>query len=487
MRKLLLASAATVGMIGTAAAQAPMAAPVPTEMLGVPSQPSTYLGGNNSLNQDGGPMAQGPSTPTPGTMVVHLNGRVWGYLGVQGGTASVIGGNKLAPEQFIGYFRFYPGVDAMATNGLRYGAIVEIRQNFIGQAYGLSITPAAGVTNGGAGGNYSTSPSGDSSASTLYLRREAVYFGSNQLGIVRIGQDDGPFSQFDNGVTTFQFGTGAWNGDAPDNMPGGGYVNFPFWSGIGAEYAVSKGVYFSPRFAGFDFAASFAPNNGANNASACGVAASGCDAVSTAVNNNFGGENRPTNWYEMMARYQGSFGGLGIYGIFGYSGSGHVNVTGATPGGIGAGGLAGAAKYTGFNTWDGGLAFTYAGVTVGGNVLWGSFNNQVQLKPDGVGSPNAVAWVGGAQYAIGPWTFDASYLNYQYQGALITGKNLSQRYDDGLAVGMQYAVAPGMIGYAEYLYGQEHQGGVSIITGAAGSANNDVHEQSLVVGTRIQW
>ncbi len=115
---------------------------------------------------------------------------------------------------------------------------------------------------------------------------------------MRIGQDDGPFSQFDNGVTTFQFGTGAWNGDAPDNMPGGGYVNFPFWSGIGAEYAVSKGVYFSPRFAGFDFAASFEPNTGANNASGCAVAGAGCDAVSTAVTNNFGGENRPTNWYE---------------------------------------------------------------------------------------------------------------------------------------------------------------------------------------------
>ena len=43
------------------------------------------------------------------------------------------------PEQFIGYFRLYPGVDALATNGLRYGAIVEIRQNFIGQSYGLNI------------------------------------------------------------------------------------------------------------------------------------------------------------------------------------------------------------------------------------------------------------------------------------------------------------------------------------------------------------
>ena len=31
--------------------------------------------------------------------------------------------------------------------------------------------------------------------------------------------------------------------------------------------------------------------------------------------NSFGGENRPTNWYEFMGRYQGSFGGLGVYGI----------------------------------------------------------------------------------------------------------------------------------------------------------------------------
>ena len=35
-----------------------------------------------------------------------------------------------------------------------------------------------------------------------------------------------------------------------------------------------------------------------------------------------------------MGRYQGNFGGLGIYGILGYSGSGHVHVWGSTPGGI---------------------------------------------------------------------------------------------------------------------------------------------------------
>jgi len=45
----------------------------------------------------------------------------------------------------------------------------------------------------------------------------------------------------------------------------------------------------------------------------------------------FGGENRPTNWYEVMGRYQGNFGGLGVYGILGYSGSGHVHVWGRDP------------------------------------------------------------------------------------------------------------------------------------------------------------
>jgi hypothetical protein len=487
MRKLLLASAATVGLVGTAVAQTP---PAPTEMLGIPSQPSTYLGGNNALNSDGGPLPAGPNTPTPGTMTVHLNGRVWGYFGVQGGSASNVQGNKVNPYQMIGYFRLYPGMDALATNGLRYGGIVEIRQNYIGQAYGLNITAPAGTSNPGAGGANAASPSAGSSASTLYVRRAAVYFGSDQVGIVRIGQDDGPFSQFDNGVTTFQFGTGAWNGDAPDNLLTGGIATtFPFWSGVGNEYDPSKVAYFSPRFAGFDLGVSFAPSNATNSASACPVAGAGCVAVSSvnpsaaAAGTLFGGENRPTNWYEVMGRYQGNFGGLGIYGILGYSGSGHVRVAGSTPGGLGVGSTTTA--YDGFSVGDGGLALTYAGFTVGGNVLWGAYNGQVNLKPQG--GVNAVAWVGGAQYAIGPLTIAASYLNYQSQGSAVM-INKSQSYFDGLAAGITYSIAPGLNAYAEYLYGQSHQGGVSQLTGATGtSANNDQHGQSFIIGTRVQW
>ena len=491
MRKLLLASAATVGLVGTAVAQTP---PAPTEMLGIPSQPSTYLGGNNSLNSDGSALPAAPNTPTPGTMTIHLNGRVWGYLGVQGGSSSSVGGNKVNPEQFIGYFRLYPGVDALATNGLRYGAIVEIRQNYAGQTYGLNITAPSGTSNPGAGGAYSSSASGSSCASTLYVRREAVYMGSDQVGIVRIGQDDGPFSQFDNGVTTFQFGTGAFNGDAPDNLVGDGIFVFPFFSGVGNEYTPSKAAYFSPRFAGFDFGVSFAPNNAPNSASTCPVAGAGCVAVSTATTGTFGGENRATNWYEAMARYQGNFGGLGIYGILGYTGSGHVHVWGSTPGGTPVGGASTApVGYNGFSVGDGGLALTYAGFTVGGNVLWGAFNGQVQLKPQG--GADAVAWTAGAQYAIGPLTLDAVYLNYQSQGSAVM-VNRSQSYNSGVGAGVTYSIAPGLNAYAEYLYMQTHQGGVNQITGSTGtqttgapgtSANNDWHGQSFIIGTRVQW
>jgi len=50
--------------------------------------------------------------------------------------------------------------------------------------------------------------------------------------------------------------------------------------------------------------------------------------------------------------------------------------------------------YSGFSVGDGGLALTYAGFTIGGNVLWSADDGQVSLQPQG--GVNAIAWVGGA-------------------------------------------------------------------------------------------
>ena len=99
------------------------------------------------------------------------------------------------------------------------------------------------------------------------------------------------------------------------------------------------------------------------------------------------------------------------------------------------------AAYNGFSVGDGGLALTYAGFTVGGNVLWGAFNGQVGLKPQG--GVNAVAWVGGVQYAVGPLTIAATYMNYQSQGAAAM-INKSQSYNDGIVRRCQlFRVRPG--------------------------------------------
>ena len=474
MRKFLLASAATlgatVGLTGIAAAQMTGGTPGPMPMgvMSMPVQPPPYLGGNNSLNSDGSALPSSPVAPTPGSMVIHLNGRVWFYGSFQGGSGYSVSGpagtsNKLSPFGFTGYARLYPGMDALATNGLRYGGIMEIRQNFV----------APGTGGGSLVGANSSGASGQSSGSTMYFRREAVYIGSDSVGIFRLGQDDGPISQFDGGVTTFQnFDASNWNGDGPNLQVGNTQPTWPFWSGIGNEYTISKAVYLSPTFAGFDFGLSYAPNNSVNTGSAfCPVAGPGCQGLttSTAAGDSF----RATNMVEIMGRYRGTFSGLGIYAEGGYVGSGHVHSS------LPAGDLA-----DGFSVGDMGLALTYAGFTVGGHTIFGNFNGQVGLQPKG--APAAVAWIAGVQYTTGPWTMGTSWFNYQSQGATAL-VHVSQRYENGFDIGGTYAIAPGLTAYAGYSYGARHQGGVDFIAGAFGPLNNTVHTQNVLIGTRVQW
>ena len=60
----------------------------------------------------------------------------------------------------------------MATNGLRYGAAIEVRQNFTGQI----------------SSNTSSGASGYCSLQTLYVRRAFMYVAGEQWGIVRFGR-----------------------------------------------------------------------------------------------------------------------------------------------------------------------------------------------------------------------------------------------------------------------------------------------------------
>ena len=242
MRKLLLATAAvvgaSVGTMGLAAAQTAM--PVQSLQGNVVTPASgnfaSVYGDNNYMN---GNVLKGPvANPTPGTMVIRLGLRFdieasanWSNLdtysgpGPAGSGSTTAGARKLSPVQFQEYVRIYPGMDAMAANGLRYGAAVEIRQNWA----------AAPQSETGANGG-----SGYTSTQTLFVRRAFAYVAGDQWGIVRLGEMDGVLGTFDEGGAT----TGVFlapsgtivGGDLQTASPSNAWMTPYFGAQSGNEY-----------------------------------------------------------------------------------------------------------------------------------------------------------------------------------------------------------------------------------------------------------
>src|ERR1700712_1815001 len=182
MRKILLASAALCGgTAGLAFAQTPAA---PSQgQLAAPYGAGPATNNNNNAwgiaNTPSGSTAAGPlstiyapntlAVPTPGTVVIRLNGRVEADVTANftsvDRSVNATGaptGFKLNPVGISSYMRLYPGFDGMAANGLRYGAAVELRENF-GAGNATTFGNNTGAT--------ATSPSGNSSGETVFVRR----------------------------------------------------------------------------------------------------------------------------------------------------------------------------------------------------------------------------------------------------------------------------------------------------------------------------
>ena len=487
MRKLLLASAATVGvsagMLGVAYAQAPATA---VAVAPVKPQKQTIQveaggsGANSNNNYQAATLPGGVANPTPGTMVVRLNGRLWTEIGIGGGSGFVNGSFKANPYSIGTYFRLYPGVDAMATNGLRYGAQAEIRENFRALSTGGNTTVGSGnnaiATTGQTGGSPLTS------GQTLYVRRAFVYLSGANWGLVRMGQTDGVTGTFDNGITTGQqSGQGLWNGDAPAFVGGAGAVTYPWLTQQGAEYGTNKIFYLSPQFAGFDFGFDWAPNNG-NQEGGGYTAASGVPALSSSA--VLGDGARFTNMYKAGVRYQGTFGPVALYGFGAYIGSGHVQYTGAAP----LPAVPGATyngKFKNLSAGFVGAEVTFAGFSFGGAWQGGQYNETMALEPEN--GTGANAWSINLSWSSGPYTLGTTYYQFDDQGS-VSLAGFSQQHQNAFGIGADYQAAPGLLFYAEYLYGQKHQGGFNYFTGASGSPfNNNTHTQALLVGTQVGW
>jgi len=524
MRKYLMASAATLGavaMAGAASAQtttitttAPPAAPPAYTQGLIPTNAVNIGGANNNNNYQADFLQGGVVNPTPGTMVIHLNVGVVEEMSLQsssfttfhqagtaapnGPTFATAGGTyKQNPQSFQGYVRIYPGMDAMATNGLRYGAGVEIRENW------GATTPAGGSLN-------STSSSSVTSNQTIFIRRAFVYAAGANWGLVRLGQADGVLGIFDNGVTSMQSvsPSGGMNGsDVQTPIVSNAYMPFPFFAQNGIEYGNDKIVYLSPSFAGVDVGLEYAPSN--NNAEEQGLCTNGTTTnpktggvlgvnaatCSTTSSSPLPGDAiRYTNQFEVGARYQGTLGPVAILAHGSYMGSGIVDYTGGTalggPAGItattfGPGKWNG--KYKPLSFFQGGVAVTVAGLTFGGLVNTGALNNNGQGSPEPNGGVSQTAFIIGFQYNIGAFSAGLAYEQADSQGsANLVG--ISQRHEWGINPGVNYLVAPGLKVFAEYFYGQRHQGDFNFATGSAGSsAYNDVKGQAFLVGSRVYW
>jgi hypothetical protein len=483
MRKILLASAAMVGAAGLAQAQ-PTAMPMaPTQGMTATQSAGNPPAGVNTSNNGAAKATPGAvANPLPGTVVIHFNGRI--LVGALAGWSSTdkftsaAGSFKVSPVGITSYMRLYTGIDGLTTNGLRYGAGVELRQNF--------GTPASSTAG--------TNASAFSSQNTVFVRRSFGYVANDNVGILRFGITDGVIGLYDAGVTSFQFlPSGNLNGgdlNATAGTTSASVPASPIFGNAGNEYDNAKLLYLSPQFAGFDFGFQWAPSttNHFSQAGNCTVASSACPELTASTLPIDGA--RIINQTVVGVRYQGSLGPLGVLAFGAYEFGGHVKYNGAfipQPTSFAAAGAltaGGTGRYENPSFGYIGTAISFAGVTFGGNVVFGDVNGQGGLKP--TGGATQVAWLAGAKYTAGPLTVGAvgEIVDSQGDPRLV---GLSQRHEAAISTGVGYTVAPGMIAWAEYVYQQRHQGGFSFATGAPGATFNDVRSQGVQLGTTIFW
>jgi hypothetical protein len=508
MRKLLMASAALLGASGgLAVAQTPIPAHPNQGQLAAPYGAGPSANNNNNAwgtaNTPTGSSVAGPlstiyapnidAVPAPGTIVIRLNGRVevdltaiYTSVDKSINALGVPTGYKLNPLGVSSYMRIYPGFDGLAANGLRYGAAIELRENF-----GAADRTFANTATGGA----ANSPSANDSGQTVFVRRAFTYLAADKVGIVRLGQTDGVIGLFDNCIFTTQCwdaGLGNFNGGVPvDAMgPGGPQVPFVWLAQAGAEYDNNKVVYLSPQYFGFDFGIQYSPNMG--NTNQMGGLSVGCQqAGSTCINVSSG--NDATRWLNQVAggiRYQQTFGFVDFkaYGFAETAGKENLATTAyTTPAQVRAGtGSALTLRYDNLAFYKGGIAITAFNVTAAADYIGGNVNQQLAMRPDGGAPMSAV--VTGLTYANGPLVLGAEVGIVDNQGdARLSG--VSQRHQFEVAFGGNFKLAPGLQVAAEYMYTQNHQGGFDFSQGTLGAEGRtvDAHGQGFALATVLTW
>jgi len=423
----------------------------------------------------GGANAQPVQPVAPATIVVHMNGYFQFGLDDVGSSYNSVNGNKLNPVTTNGEFRLYPGFDAMTVNGIEYGAKIETRVTF---------------SDGGKGATSSSNST--AGTSSLYVRRAYGYIGTEDYGYVRYGQTDGAFTLLQTGVIE-QFGDGAQFASTDSTslyvVPTKAIPGEFIYADQGALYTTDKVVLISPSYeepymgGKLSAMASYEPNsNGLKEGYAtCSVAGATCAAASS-LN---GASYTSTNAKER----QNTFDVAGQYALkaFGFNSKASVGFLDGSP-----------IRYTGaynpaynldrLQVMQVGLQTTYKGlfldgdaITVGANAKWGQTLDGYAPKP--VGTRDAVGYIVGGNYVVGPYVVGASFWDGQSAGNYLPGAKEARTLSEyGLSAGGNYVIGKDMSLYLQYMYGHSHQPGNGNFTN-----KNNSQMQMVSIGSTLKW
>ena len=269
------------------------------------------------------------------------------------------------------------------------------------------------------------------------------YYGyvSGTWGRVEAGAVDGAADR----LTVFapsDFGTGGFAGEYTDFITTSVGGSTFFFNGINEIAGIDdlykafdsddqlKLTYFSPRFAGFQFGASFAPDGAedvgvgtANRNTRLGTD----DVVGTAL-----GVSGFENIYELAVNYVAEYSSVGVAASGSYVGGSAKDPI-----------LTGGTEFEDLSAYALGLNLSYAGFTVGGGYV---NNGNSGYASNAAFDDEGKGWNLGLQYATGPFVVGANALFAENEGSAVTSGNSEL---NAYSVGTTFIVAPGFSTFVE--------------------------------------
>ena len=310
-----------------------------------------------------------------------------------------------------------------ADNGLEYGMYVEFD---VGQTES-SNTGAADEAN--------------------------AFFKGAALGTIELGGQDGAATRMSVYMPK-SWGTGGADGsyDGVDEFAASGIVGQDFSLGD-----ANKITYMSPKFNGFDFGISFAPDSGEGE---------DVDGQNLRLKASGAGSTSRESELQTALRYSGKFDQVGVTVGATYVRASYTQARAAN---------ASSDVFESLNGWQAGVKLAFGGFSVGGGYL--NMGDAALAKTaTGAFKNDAKSWNAGIQYSTGPWIVGANFMDEQREGSTTTSGDDEAR---AFGAGFKYSVAPGFSLIGEVVFFD--------IKDEGGGTGSDDDGTAIAIGSKLSF